>query len=190
MKDISMVWVIIGVFVLLGLYLLISYNRLVGMNNRIKESFSTIDVYLEQRFDTLTKSAEVVVSYAKHEKETLEKITELRQSSRMQTNPDQKIATYNEMDKMLGRINVQVENYPELKADQGYIQLQRTINDLEEKLSASRRTYNANVTSFNTMIGTIPTNFFASMMGFTEKSLLEIESRKKEDVDMRSLLRS
>ena len=182
-------FILIGIAVIVLIYLFASYNGLITMQNRIKESFAAIDIYLEQRFDTLTKTAEVVVSYAKHEKETFTKVTELRQGINPSMSDEQKIATYNQMEKLLGGINVQVENYPELKANENYLQLQRTINDLEEKLSASRRTYNANVVKFNTMIETIPTNIFARRLGFTQKGLLEIEERKRSDVNMGSLLR-
>lgn len=89
---------------------------------------------------------------------------------------------------MVSGLSIQVENYPDLKASANYMHLQRTINDLEEKLSASRRTYNANVNRFNSMIETIPTNIFANMMGFEVKTMLEIEEAKKADVSMKSLL--
>jgi LemA protein len=183
------VFVLIGIAFIIAIYLFTAYNGLISMKNRIQESFAAIDVYLTQRFDTLTKTAEVVVGYAKHEKETFTKVTELRKGITSATSDEQKIATYNQMEKMLGGINVQVENYPELKANENYLQLQRTINDLEEKLSASRRTYNANVARFNTMIEVIPTNIFARRMGFTQKGMLETEERKRADVDMGSLLK-
>ncbi len=186
----KLTYILLGIVVLLVLYLFSAYNRLVSLQNRIKESFAAIDVYLEQRFDTLTKTAEVVVSYALHERETFERVTAIRQGIHPGMSDEQKIENYNQIEKMLNGINIQVENYPELKANENYMQLQRSINDLEEKLSASRRTYNANVTSFNTMIETVPTNFFAARLGFSHKGLLEIETKKKSDVDMRSLLRS
>ena len=185
----ELIYVIIGIAILLVLYFILSYNSLIQLQNRIKESFAAIDVYLEQRFDTLTKTAEAVVSYAKHERETLQKVTELRQGIKSTMSDEEKITIYNQMEKMLGGINIQVENYPELKANENYLQLQRTINDLEEKLSASRRTYNANVNLFNTKIQSIPINLFAGSMGFIVKGMLEIEEKKRYDVNMGSLLR-
>ncbi len=173
----------------LVLYLIVSYNRLINARNKVREAFSAIDVYLLNRFDTLTKVAEAVVSYAEHERNTLQKVTELRQSITPKMSEDDKIATYNQLDKMIRGINIQVENYPDLKASENFLHLQRTINDIESKLSASRRTYNANVTLFNTMIETIPTNIFAKYLGFTKKNLLETEDYKREDVNLRSILR-
>jgi LemA protein len=184
----KMEFIIAGVIGFIVLYLIISYNSLIRMRNRVRESFAAIDVYLMNRFDALTKISETVVSYAEHERGTFEKIVELRQKLNTPMPDEEKVDTYNQLDKMVSGLNIQVENYPELKASDNYIHLQRTINDLEEKLSASRRTYNANVTRFNSMIETIPTNIFANMMGFEVKTILEIEEAKKGDVSMKSLL--
>ncbi|WP_202076505.1 LemA family protein [Caldalkalibacillus salinus] len=175
--------IIVGLIVL---YLIFSYNNLIKVRNKVRESLRAIDIYLNQRFDVLTNMAETVVSYATHEKETLTKITELRNS--IHQSDDEKVRTYNEIEKLVGGLTVQVENYPDLKASDNYIQLQKTMNDLEEKISASRRTYNANTTTFNTMIETIPTNLFAQMMGFSKKPLLEIDEHKKADINMKALL--
>lgn len=144
---------------------------------------------MQNRFDALTKIAETVVSYATHEKDTLSQITSMRQGLSNQQSNAERLNTYAEIEKKLDGINIQVEAYPELKASDNYMQLQRTINDLEEKLSASRRTYNGNVTSYNTTIATFPTVVFAGMFGFKAETLLEIEESKKADVNMKELLR-
>lgn len=183
-----MTYIIIGVVAVVVLYLILSYNSLIRIRNRVRESFAAIEVYLQNRFDALTKVAETVVSYAEHERGILEKIVELRQQLKTPLSDEEKVKTYNQLDKMASGLNLQVENYPDLKASANYIHLQRTINDLEEKLSASRRTYNANVMRYNTMIETIPTNIFANMMGFQLKAMLEIKEAKKADVNMKSLL--
>jgi LemA protein len=181
--------IVIAVIVIIALYLITSYNRLVKMRNRIKESFAAIDVYLQNRVDALTKIAETVIAYATHERDTLTQVTRLRAGLSDSQSTEEKLKIYAEMEKTLGGINIQAESYPELKANDNYIHLQRTINDLEEKLSASRRTYNANVTSYNTMIGAIPMNLLAGPFGFSAENLLEIAESKKADVDMKSLLR-
>jgi len=184
----KMEFVIIAIVVFIILYLIISYNSLIRIRNRVRESFAAIEVYLLNRFDALTKVAETVVSYAEHERGTFEKVVELREKLNTPLSDEEKVETFNQLDKTVSGLNIQVENYPELKASANYMHLQRTINDLEEKLSASRRTYNANVNRFNTMIETIPTNIFANMMGFQVKKMLEIEEAKKADVSMKSLL--
>lgn len=177
------------IVVVIALYLIIGYNRLVGLRNRINEAFANIDVYLLNRFDALTKQAEVVVSYAEHERETLMQVTRLRASVSDHQTQAEKTEIYSSMEAQLSRIHMVGESYPDLKANQNYLQLQRTITDIEDKLSASRRTYNANVTSYNTLIASIPTNLYAGLFGFTPRTLLEIEENKKADVDMKSLLR-
>lgn len=181
-------FIIAGVIGVIILYLIISYNSLIRIRNRVRESFAAIEVYLMNRFDALTKIAETVVSYAEHERGTFEKVVELRQKLNTPMSDEEKVDTYNQLDKMVSGLSIQVENYPDLKASANYMHLQRTINDLEEKLSASRRTYNANVNRFNSMIETIPTNIFANMMGFEVKTMLEIEEAKKADVSMKSLI--
>lgn len=182
-----MIFVAIVVGLLL-LYLVLAYNNFIRVRNKVRESLAAIDVFLQNRFDALTKIAETVVSYAEHERGTLEQIVALRTRLDGPISDEDKVNTYNELDQLTGRLHVQVENYPDLKASENYMHLQRTINDLEEKISASRRTYNANVTHFNTLIESIPTNIFARMFGFQKKPLLEIEQAKKEDVNMRRLL--
>lgn len=181
--------IILGVIVIIAIYLIVLYNRLVGMRNRVRESFSAIDVYLQNRVDALTKVAEAVVSYASHERETLAQVTRMRAGLHDNLPVADKIRTYGEIEKKLSGINIQAEAYPELKANENYLHLQHTVNDLEEKLSASRRTFNANVTHYNTMIAVIPTNLFAGIMGFRGESLLEIEESKKQDVDLGALLK-
>lgn len=171
------------------IYAMSVYNTLVSKRNRIKEALAAIDVYLQNRFDTLTKIAETVVAYATHEKETLNELTRLRQNIENLPLSTDKITKLEEVEKGLRNISIQAEAYPELKANENYLHLQRTINEIEEKLSASRRTYNANVTGFNTYIASVPSNLFANMFKFSAFDLLEIAEEKKKDVDMGSLLR-
>jgi LemA protein len=178
-------WTIVLIAIVV-IYVIVVYNSLIGLRNRIKESFSAIDVYLQNRFDSLTKVAEAVVSYAKHERETLAEVTRIRAGidSNAQSLSD-KIKAYSDLDKALQRINIQAENYPDLKASKNYLHLQHTINDLEEKLSASRRTFNANVAAYNTKIASFPALIIARLFGFKPESLLEIEESKKVDTTLK-----
>lgn len=182
---------VIGIIVLVVilLYVIGVYNSLVSRRNRIKESLAAIDVYLQNRFDALTQIAETVVAYAHHEKDTLKKLTAMREKlSSLPVSAD-KITQLDQVEAGLRNINIQAEAYPDLKANQNYLHLQRTINDQEEKLSASRRTYNANVTSYNSYIASIPTKLFAGMFGFQEADLLVIDEAKKAEVDIKNILR-
>jgi LemA protein len=164
-------------------YIIIACNQLVMMRTRAKESFATIEAYLHHRFEALTEVSEMVISYAINERETLALVNRMRAGLKDHQLPAEKLTRYVEMEKYLHTINVQVDNYPELKAGDKYIKLQRSINILEEKLSSSRRTYNTNVTSYNTMISTFPYLFFARVAGFKSEILLKMEGAKRSEVN-------
>jgi len=178
--------IVIAVIVLYGI---IVYNSVVSRRNKIKEALAAIDVYLQNRFDALTQIAETVVSYAKHEREALTELTMMRQKISALPASTDKITQLEQVEEGLRNINVQVEAYPDLKASDNYLHLQRTINDQEEKLSAARRTYNANATSYNSYIASIPNNIFASIFGFKEADLLNIDESKKAEVNVKNILR-
>lgn len=180
-----MIWAaVIAIFLIVAIFF---YNRLVFLRNKVEETFKTIDVYLEKRFDTLTKQAEVVAAYAKHERGTFSEIAQLRsQYPRMNTN--EKISASNQVDSMMNRIGLQVENYPELRANPHYLFLQRTINDLEENLAASRRTFNSRVNQYNTLLQQFPTSLYAVIFRFEKREMLRIEEHKRKDIDMGTLL--
>jgi len=172
------------------LFVILSYNSLIGKRNRIKEALSAIDVYLQNRFDALTQIAETVVAYAQHEKEVLVQLTTMRQHiSSLPTSPE-KIAKLEQVEENLLGITIQGEAYPDLKASSNYVHLQQTIHELEQNLSASRKTYNANVTDYNTTIASIPTNIIAGIFGFNPAELLIITASKQEEVNLKNMLRS
>lgn len=170
------------IVVIIGVYLMAAYTRLVSMRNRVKESFATIEVYLQNRFEALTEVAKMVISYATHEQETLAIVHRMREGLRDHHFPVEKLTRYVEMEKYLHSINIQADYYPELKASDRYIKLQQSINILEENLSASRRFYNENVTSYNTMISTFPNLLLAGAVGFKSEILLKMEGAKRADV--------
>ncbi|MBD2845530.1 LemA family protein [Paenibacillus sp. IB182496] len=181
--------VLAGIIVvcIIALYVIVKYNSLVGMRNRIKEAHGAIEVYLQQRFDALLKVAQAVVEYARYEADTLKEITALRAGADQQS-AEAKLSAMEGLNQKLSAIVARAEDYPELNAGENYLHLQRTANDLEEKLSASRRTYNANVVAYNTAIASVPTNLFAGMLGFREQGLYEVEEAKKADVNLSELL--
>jgi len=176
--------IIVAVIVGYGIFL---YNRLFGMRNRIREAFKAIEVYLQQRFDTLVQIGETVVAYARHERNTLTEVTAMRQGLAGRS-ISEKLKAYEEMNERLEGIRLQAEDYPELKSSRNFLHLQHTVNDLEEKLSASRRTYNSNVVAFNNAIGMIPAVLFAGLFGFKSETMYEVPESKKQDVDMKQLL--
>ncbi len=175
-------WVIIliAVVVVVLIWFVSVSNRLNKAIVKIEEADSDIDVALTKRYDTLTKMVDVVKGYAKHEKETIFEVINLRKGMSVQ----EKEEASKKMDAMQGQINVLAEAYPELKSSENYNTLQKAIAEVEEHLQASRRMFNANVSSFNQMIVTFPTSVVAGIKGLSKKEFFEAEDVKKEDVKM------
>ena len=181
--------IIIGVVVILVVVFL--YNSLISKKNQVTNVFGTIDALLKKRYDLLPKLISTVKAYMEHEKNLLTEITEMRAkavSGRL--SDDEQVELDNRMSKMLGGIMVAVENYPDLKANQNFLQLQRAMNEIEEQISAARRAYNAAVTAYNNAVEMFPTNVAASMMGYKLKKVFEISEEQREDVDAEKLFKS
>lgn len=183
-----MPWLIILVVVVLIilLWLITSYNGLQTGKIKVEEAESGIDVALTKRFDVLTKMVDVVKGYAKHEKETLENVIAMRNKVHLpKASIKEKQEIASQMDQAMKAINVVVEQYPELKANENFKHLQMTIADVEEHLQAARRVYNANVSSFNQKVQLFPSNIVAGMFHFTTKEFFEAEEFKRQDVEMK-----
>lgn len=172
--------IVIIIMVLIIIYWIIIYNKLNQSIIKIDEADSGIDVALNKRYDALTKLLDTVKGYAKHEQETLSNVIELRKNM----NLAEKIDANNKMTEEIGKINVLVENYPELKASQNYIMLQKGIIEVEEHLQAARRLYNSNVSSYNQLVVSFPSSIVASANGKVKKDFFKVEEEKKEDVKM------
>ena len=173
---------LIGGIILLVVIIVIWYISTVNTLNRtivkIDEADSGIDVALTKRYDVLTKMMDTVKAYAKHEKETLFEVINLRKGMTL----EEKNKENAKMSHNLEKINVVVENYPELKANENYKTLQQSIVDVEEHLQAARRMYNSNVSIFNQMIVTFPTSIVANSKGMIKKEFFEADEVKKQDV--------
>ena len=166
------------VVVILMVYVISISNGLNRAIVKIDEASSDIDVSLTKRYDVLTKMIDVVKGYAKYEQETIFKTIELRQNMTMkEKNEANKL-----MQENMEKINALAENYPDLKASENYKTLQKAIADVEEHLQASRRLYNANVSSYNQKIVTFPSSIIASNKGLTKKDFFSTEEKKREDV--------
>ncbi len=179
--------VILGVAAFIAFAL---YNSLVGKKNRVENAFASIDVYLKKRYDLIPNLVASVKQYMQHESETLTKVTEMRaRATSGSLSSDEKVALNNQLGKSIGGIMVAVEAYPELKADTGFQQLQRALNEIEEQLAASRRAFNAAVTDFNNAVEMFPTNILAGMMGYTRRELLVTAERERQNVDVSDLFK-
>lgn len=173
------------IFLLIILYY---YNKMINLRNRADEAFSGIDVQLKKRFDLIPNLVASVKEYMVYEKETLNKLTELRvKALSTEISPDEKIKLSEQAGSLLKNILVSVENYPELKASANMELLQRSLNEVEEQLSASRRTYNAAVRNLNNGVQMIPTNIFASIMNIKTRAYIDIPDAEKNNVNISNL---
>ena len=173
-----------GILIIIAIILitiLVLYNNLVKSRNKVKQAESGIDVYLTQRFDLIPNLVECVKAYSKHEENIFTEIANLRSSYMSQSKNLEKGANLN--NKMNQLIAV-AENYPELKASEQYLNLQRNLTKIESQLQAARRIYNMEVTNYNDKIGTVPSNLVASLFGFEEAKLFEIEEYKRENINI------
>ncbi|MFW5885354.1 MAG: LemA family protein [Patescibacteria group bacterium] len=180
--------VLIGAGVLLGfvlLWLILVYNGLVKLKNRVEEAWSDIDVQLKRRYDLIPNLINTVKGYAKHERETLEKVTEMRAKAMGAKDTKEQAEAENMLSETLKSLFAVSENYPDLKANQNFLELQKELSDTENKIQASRRFYNGNVRDFNTKIQTFPTNIIAGILGFTEREFFEAEGEEKENVEVK-----
>ena len=179
-------WIILAIVVVLIIFVISIYNSLVTLKQRVKNAWSQIDVQLQRRFDLIPNLVECVKGYMAHEKETLEKVTELRTSWANAQSVSEKADLDNQLSNALKTIMAVSENYPDLKANQNFSELQEELRGTENKISYSRQFYNDSVTRYNTKLELFPSNFIASMFHFTPEALFQAESdeaRKNVKVD-------
>lgn len=174
-----MIIAIIIVFVLI-LLVFIQYNQLTKLKLRVEQSKSGIDVYLQQRFDLIPNLVNTIKGYMDYEKETFEKITTLRN----QYNETKNIKISEELNNQINQIVAVAENYPELKASEQFLNLQRNLSKIESQLQAARRIFNNDVTKYNTKINIVPYNIIAILFGFNEESLFQINDETKNNISV------
>ena len=178
--------VIIGIIVVLVLAIILIYNSLVQARQKVKNAWSQIDVQLQIRFDLIPNLVESVKGYMKHENEVLTKVTELRSSWSNANSVGEKANLDNKLSETLKSIMAIAENYPDLKANQNFSELQEELRNTENKISFSRQFYNDSVTMYNTKLEVIPSNIVASMFNFKPEELFEVddpEAKKAVKVD-------
>lgn len=179
------------IVIVVGIILILMYNSLVGKKNQVENIFASIDTQLKKRYDLIPNLVASVSKYMEHEKSLLEEVTKLRsEANRPNISDEQKIKLDAKITSALGSIMIAVENYPDLKANENVMHLQRTLNEVEEQISAARRAYNQAVTDYNNAIEMIPTNIMASMMGYTRKEVFEIPQNERKNVNVKELFNS
>jgi LemA protein len=161
------------------------YNKLIRSKNHVEEANADINVQLKRRFDLIPNLIETVKGYMNHEKEVLEKITELRSKALSTSDFKESDKLNQEISKNIGNILVSFENYPELKANQNFLALQTELVDTENKIQAARRFYNNVAKDYNILIESIPTNIFAKLFNHQKKPLLEISVEESKNVNVK-----
>lgn len=169
------VWIILAIVVILVLWFVFSYNSLVRLRNNCQEGFATMDVYLKQRFDLIPNLVETVKGYAKHEAETLQAVIAARNSAIAPQTPEQRMQDENAITGAVRQIFALTESYPDLKANQNFVDLQQKLTGLEADIANSRKYYNAVVKQYNNACQTIPTSLIANVGGFHTAAMFEVD---------------
>ena len=181
-------WIVAGIIVLLALVAIGMYNGLITLKNRVDEAWSDIDVQLKRRHDLIPNLVETVKGYAAHESATLENVIKARNeamSAQAGGNPAEVEKAENALSSSLKTIFALSESYPDLKANQNFLELQRELTDTEDNIMASRRFYNGNVRDFNTKLQVFPTNLFGKMLGFAARTFFEAAESEKAPVEVK-----
>ncbi|MFV0587634.1 LemA family protein [Bacteroides reticulotermitis] len=171
MGTVAILLIILAVIVI---FLIAVYNNLVKLRNNRENAFADIDVQLKQRYDLIPQLVETVKGYAKHERETLARVIELRNQAVSATTIDGKIAAENQLSSVLSGLKVTLEAYPDLKANQNFLQLQEEMSDIENKLASVRRFFNSATKELNNAVQVFPSNLVASMFGFHKAEMFDL----------------
>lgn len=177
----TIIIIAVAVVILLGVIGL--YNNLVRMRNNRENAFANIDVQLKQRHDLVPQLVSTVKDYASHEKTVLENVTNARTAAMSANNINDKIQAENKLSSALANLKVSLEAYPDLKANQNFLQLQTEISDIENKLAASRRFFNSATKELNNAVQTFPANILAGMFGFHKEPMFEIPATDRASLD-------
>lgn len=181
-----MPWIIlIVVIVLIILWVIVTYNSLVSLRNRVKDSWSQIDVQLKRRFDLIPNLVETVKGYTKHESETLENVIKARNSYVSATLPEDQMKADGELTRAVSKLFALSETYPDLKANVNFMELQSELNETENKIAMSRQFYNDVVLQYNNKIEMVPSNIVASIFKFERQAFFEVANEEKENVKVK-----
>jgi LemA protein len=176
-------WIVLGVIVLIVLFLIVTYNRLVSLRQTVGQAWSDISVQLKQRHDLVPNLVETVKGYAAHERGTLEAVVQARNAAVTASSPAAQAQAENMLTGALRQLFALAEAYPDLKANQNFIQLQTELSDLENKIAASRRFFNNAVQEYNTSIQAFPAVLFAGSLGFSQRTFFELDEGERAAVN-------
>ena len=173
--------ILVIILVILVIFVIVEYNMMVKLKKQMNNSYSVIDVYLQKRFDLIPNLVEVTKGYANYEKDILSKITEYRTSY----NQNKDKESLNKLNNEYNNLMLVVENYPDLKASEQFLQLQKSLSKVESELQAARRIYNTDTTKYNTKLSVFPSNIIANIFGFKEGELFELEDRAVQGANVK-----
>lgn len=178
-------WIILGVVVLLVLIVFVYYNRFSVLSNRIDNSLSQIDVQLKRRTDLIPNLIETVKGYAKHEKGIMKEVSDARKALVSAKGLADKVKANSTLENALGRLFAIAENYPNLKANENFVELQRELSSTEDKVAYARQFYNDSILSYNTLCTTIPGKIFASIFGRKVREYIQITAEEKKSIKVK-----
>ncbi len=178
-------WIILIAVVAMVLWIVGVYNGMVTLKNRTDEAWSDIDVQLKRRYDLIPNLIETVKGYASHERELFQRVTEARTRAMGAQAPAEKAQAENILSGTLKTLFAVAENYPQLKASENFLELQRELIDTEDKIQAARRFYNANVRDFNIRLEVFPDMLVARQLGYAKREFFEIAGAEKEPVTVK-----
>lgn len=173
-----------GVLVLIAIFVFNSYNGFIKIRNAVEEAFATMDVYLKKRYDLIPNLVETVKGYAKHEQDTFQKVVEARSNAINASTMEERQATENILTGTLKSLFALSENYPELKADTQFLNLQQQLQKVEEDIAQSRKYYNAVVKTLNTKVESFPSNIVAMIFRFKRATYFTADEMERENVQV------
>ena len=177
-----LIYIIIIVVAIIIVYALSQYNSFIKLDNKVKEAFSTMDIYLKKRWDLIPNIVDTVKGYAKHEKDTLESIIGIRSGAYDNMKLDEKIAKNEEINKGINKLMAIAEAYPDLKANENFKDLSKQLTKVEDEIAQSRKYYNATVRVFNNKVEMFPSNIFANIFGYKRRSMFAITDEEKNNI--------
>lgn len=175
-------WIILAIIILIIIYAFILYNNFISLDNKVKEAFSTMDVYLKKRWDLIPNLVETVKGYAKYEEETLTRVTKLRNNVYNEMTNDEKIINNEELSSDVSKIMALKEAYPELKANENFIDLSNKLTKIEDDIANARKYYNGTVRIYNNKVQMFPNNIFAKIFNYKTKRMFEASLEDKQNI--------
>lgn len=172
---------LIAILAIIVIWVVVSYNGFINLKNSVEEAFSTMDVFLKKRYDLIPNLVETVKGYAAHESSTLENVVQARNMAADSTTIEDKVENENVLSGTLKSLFAIAENYPDLKANQNFMDLQRQLEAVEEDIANARKFYNAIVKMLNIKVEAFPSNIIAKLFHFTKKPMFEVGSEVERE---------